>query len=93
MRRRSGQGSFVAGPVVPKGDVVLNGKHASEVTFSALVSGDGGSGMVDGELVCLVLPSDGSGYAVFIQVAAPQGDLSSITDDIEAMAGSVELSR
>ncbi|HJX67664.1 MAG TPA: hypothetical protein VJ258_02940 [Candidatus Limnocylindrales bacterium] len=74
-------------------DVVLNGKDASEVTFSALVSGDGGSGMLDGELVCLVLPSDGSGYAVFIQVAAPQGDLSSITDDVDAMAGSVELSQ
>jgi hypothetical protein len=74
-------------------DVVLNGKDASEVTFSALVSGDGGSGMLDGELVCLVLPSGGNGYAVFIQVAAPQGDLSSITDDIDAMAGSVELSR
>ena len=74
-------------------DVVLNGKHASEVAFSALVSGDRGSGMLDGELVCLVLPSEGNGYAVFIQVAAPQGDLSSITDDIDAMAGSVELSQ
>jgi hypothetical protein len=74
-------------------DVVLNGKHASEVTFSALVSGDGGSGMLDGELVCLVLPLDGNGYAVFIQVAAPQGYLSSITDDIDAMAGSVEVSQ
>jgi hypothetical protein len=74
-------------------DVVLNGKEASEVAFSALVSGDGGSGMLDGELVCLVLPSDGSGYAVFIQVAAPQGYLSSITDDVDAMAGSVEVHR
>ena len=74
-------------------DVVLNGKDASEVAFSALVSGDRGSGMLDGELVCLVLPSNGRDYAVFIQVAAPQGDISSITDDIDAMAGSVELSQ
>jgi hypothetical protein len=73
--------------------VDLNGKPASIVTFSALVSGDSGSGLLDGELVGLVLHSGGDSYAVFIQVAAPQGYLSSVTDDIDAMAGSVEVSQ
>jgi hypothetical protein len=74
-------------------DVVINGKPASEITFSALVSDAGSSGMIDGELVCLVVQSGGHGYAVFIQVAAPQGHLSSLTDDIDAMAGSVGVSQ
>lgn len=72
-------------------DETLNGKPASVVTFSALVSGAGGSGMLDGELICLVLHSGGHGYAVVIQVGVPQGYLSSVTDDIDAMAGSVEV--
>jgi hypothetical protein len=74
-------------------DEDLNGKHASVVTFSALVSGDGGSGMLDGELICLVLQSGGHAYAVFIQVGLPQGDLAAVTDDVDAMAGSVEASQ
>ena len=48
--------------------------------------------MIDGELVCLVVPSGGHRYAVFIQVGAPQGHLSSVTEDVDAMAGSVEVS-
>lgn len=74
-------------------DQDLNGKHVSVVTFSALVSGDGGSGMMDGELVCLVLDSGGHAYAVLVQVGAPQGNLAAVTDDVDAMAGSVEVSQ
>jgi hypothetical protein len=70
-------------------DIDLNGKPASAVTFSALVAGDGGSGMIDGELVCLILPAGGHDYAVSIQVGVPQGYLSSVSDDVDAMAGSV----
>lgn len=73
-------------------DVVINGTRASEITFSALVSDAGSSGMIDGELVCLVVPSGGHHYAVFIQVGAPQGHLSSVTEAVDAMAGSVEVS-
>ncbi|MGZ6265727.1 MAG: hypothetical protein ACXWN4_02320 [Candidatus Limnocylindrales bacterium] len=72
-------------------DVVINGNGASEITFSALVSDAGSSGMIDGELACLVVPSGGHRYAVFIQVGAPQGDLSSVTEAVDAMAGSVEV--
>jgi hypothetical protein len=74
-------------------DVVLNGKPVSEITFSALVSETGSSGMIDGELVCLVVQSGGHDYAVFIQVGAAQGRLFSVTDDIDAMAGSVGVSQ
>ncbi len=74
-------------------DVVLNGRRASEITFSALLSDVGSSGILDGELVCLVVQSGGHGYAVFIQVGVPQGYLSSVSDDVDAMAGSVEVSQ
>jgi hypothetical protein len=73
-------------------EVDLNGRHASAVTFSALFSDAGGSGIVDGELLCLVLSSGGHDYAVFIQAGMPQGYLASVADDIDAMAGSVEVS-
>jgi hypothetical protein len=72
-------------------DIELNGKPASVVTFSALFSDGGGSGVIDGELVCLVLHSGGHSYAVFIQAGAPQSYLASIAGEIEAMAGSVEV--
>lgn len=72
-------------------DIDLNGKPASVVTFSALFSDGGGSGVIDGELVCLVLHSGGNSYAVFIQAGAPQSYLASIAGEIEAMAGSIEV--
>jgi hypothetical protein len=72
-------------------DIDLNGKQASVVTFSALFSDGGGSGVIDGEIVCMVLHSGGQAYAVFIQAGAPQSYLASITGEIEAMAGSVRV--
>ncbi|MGA3057833.1 MAG: hypothetical protein ABSE70_07340 [Candidatus Limnocylindrales bacterium] len=74
-------------------EVDLDGKHASAVTFSALFSDAGGSGVVDGELVCLVLHSGSHDYAILIQAGMPQGDLASVADDIDAMAASVEVSQ
>ena len=69
--------------------VELGGRRASEATFSALLSGAGGTGVLDGELVCLVIRSGGQSYAVVLQVGVPQGTLGSVTSDVDAMAGSV----
>jgi hypothetical protein len=71
--------------------VTRGGREASEVTFSALVSSAGSSGVVDGELVCLVLKSGGNTYAVLIQVGVPQGGLSTLIGDIDTMAASLAV--
>ena len=71
--------------------VELGGRHASEATFTALLSDTGGTGVLDGELVCLVIRSGGGSYAVLLQVGVPQGELGSVTTDVDAMAGSVGL--
>ena len=71
--------------------VELGGRRASEATFSALLSGAGGTGVLDGELVCLVIRSGGESYAVLLQVGVPQGTLGSVTSDVDAMAGSLEV--
>ena len=49
-----------------------------------MVSGHG-SGVVDGELICMVV----QGNAVVIEVGAPQGDLDPVIDDVSAMLASV----
>jgi hypothetical protein len=71
--------------------VKLGGKQASEVTFSALVSSAGSSGVIDGELICMVIESGGSSYAVLIQVGVPQGYLDTVSAAVEEMAASVEV--
>lgn len=71
--------------------VELGGRSASEATFSALLSGKGGSGILDGELVCLVIPSGTGRYAVVLHVGVPQGTLGSVTYDVDAMAASVAV--
>ena len=73
--------------------VTLGGREASEVTFSALVSSGGSSGVIDGELVCVVVESGGSAYAVVMQAGAAQGGLASVADDVDSMAASLEASR
>jgi hypothetical protein len=73
--------------------VTLGGKRASEVTFSALVASAGSSGVIDGELICMVIASGGSSYAVLIEVGAPQGHLDMVSAAVEAMAASVEVVR
>jgi hypothetical protein len=66
----------------------ISGNDSTYVLFEAIVSGSGGRsqlGTVDGELVCMVV----SGNAVVIEVAAPQGDLQFVTDDVSAMVETV----
>lgn len=73
--------------------VTLGGREVSEVTFSALVSSAGSSGVLDGELVCMVAELGGSSYAVLIQVGVAQGYLDTIVNDVDAMAASVGVAR
>lgn len=72
----------------------IGGNDATYVLFEAIVSdygpggaSDGGSqtGTLDGELVCLIV----AGNAVVVEVAAPQGHLRFVIDDVSAMVGSV----
>jgi hypothetical protein len=68
----------------------ISGNDSTYVLFEAIVSGtDGGNqmGTVDGELVCIVV----SGNAVVVEVAAPQGDLEYVTDDVSAMVSTVRV--
>jgi len=70
----------------------ISGNDATYVLFEAIVSGSGDGaqrGTVDGELVCMVV----SGNAVVVEVAAPQGDLQFVTDDVSAMVATVRASR
>jgi hypothetical protein len=69
----------------------LGGKEAMVVTFSALVASSGSSGVIDGELVCMVIESNGAIYAVVVQVGAPQGYLDTVSDAVEKMAASVAV--
>jgi hypothetical protein len=71
--------------------VTLGGKDAMEVTFSALVASGGSSGVIDGELICLVIESNGSSYAIVVQVGVPQGYLDTVIAAVEAMAASIEV--
>ena len=67
---------------------IVGGNDSTYVLFEAIVSGTGSSGQmgtVDGELVCMVV----SGNAVVLEVAAPQGDLQYVTDDVAAMVKTV----
>ena len=59
------------------------------VLFEAVVASGDRSGIVDGELVCMVV----EGNAVVVVVAAPQGDLDPVIDDVSAMLVSVEAGR
>jgi hypothetical protein len=74
------------------GDVhttTISGHDTTFVVFEATVASDQGSGVVDGELVCMVV----QGYAVVIVVDARQGDLDPMIDDISAMLVSIEAGR
>jgi hypothetical protein len=73
--------------------VTLGGNEAMEVTFSALVGSGGSSGVIDGELVCLVIDGKDGRYAVVIQVGVPQGYLDTISAAVEEMAASVAVAR
>ena len=64
-----------------------NGYATSDVTFSAMIRTDVGSGTVDGEIYAVVLGDDG----VVVEAAAPQGDLGYATGDIATMVRSLRL--
>lgn len=63
----------------------VSGHDTTYVAFEATVSSGQRSGILDGELVCMVV----DGNAVVIVAAAPQGDLEPVIDDVSAMIQSV----
>ena len=67
----------------------IGGHDTTFVMFEATVVSGQQSGIVDGELVCMVV----QGNAVVLMVAAPQGDLDPVIDDVSAMLVSVEAGR
>jgi hypothetical protein len=74
------------------GDVqslTLGGQRAQAVWFEAVVSDQERAMTIDGELICMVI----DGNAVVIEGFAPQSDFRLAVDDIEAMAGSVEVTQ
>ena len=73
------------------GDVAttsINGHDTSSVVFQATVV-SANTGVIDGELICMVVDGD----AVVIVVVAQQGDLDPMIDDITAMLRSVRVAR
>lgn len=67
----------------------VGGHDTAFVMFEATVASGERSGVVDGELICMVV----EGNAVVILVAAPQGDLDPVIDDVTAMLMSVGVGR
>lgn len=67
----------------------ISGHDTTYVVFEAAVASGKGPGVVDGELICMVL----EGNAVVILVGAHQGDLDSVIDDVSAMLVSVAVGR
>jgi hypothetical protein len=65
----------------------INGHDTSYIVFEATVTSGGRSGVIDGELVCMVV----DGNAVVILVAAGQGHLDPVIDDVTAMLDSVRV--
>ncbi len=65
---------------------------AAMVRFEAMVSSSGGSGntgIVDGELVCVVV----DGQSVVVDAYAPQGSLVAVSTDLATMIQSVGVTR
>jgi hypothetical protein len=65
----------------------INGHDTTYVVFQATVTSGGHSGVIDGELICMVVESN----AVVIVVAAPQGDLDPVVGEVTAMLESVRV--
>jgi hypothetical protein len=63
----------------------ISGHDTTYVTFEAAMTSGTQSGIVDGELVCMVVGSN----EVILVAAAPQGDLEPAIDDVSAMLKSV----
>ena len=67
----------------------VGGNDTTYVAFEAVVSSADQSGIVDGELVCMVVAGD----AVVVVVAAPQGYLDPVIGDVSTMLKSVRIVR
>ena len=67
----------------------INGHDTTYVSFQATVTTSGRSGVVDGEVIAMVVGGD----AVLFELAAPQGRLGSVVDDVTAMLESVRVGR
>jgi len=67
----------------------INGHATSSLVFEATVTSGGQTGVIDGELICMVVEDN----AVVILVAARQGQLDPVIDDVGAMLRSVEVAR
>ena len=63
----------------------ISGHDTTYVTFEAAMTSGTQSGIVDGELVCMVVGRN----EVVLVAAAPQGDLEPAIDDLAAMLKSV----
>lgn len=68
---------------------LINGHDATYVSLQATVTTSGHSGVVDGEVIAMVL----GGNAVMLELAAPQGRLGSAVDDVSTMLESVRVGR
>jgi hypothetical protein len=64
----------------------IGGNDTTYVAFEAVLSGQH-SGVIDGELVCMVVQTD----AIVIAAAAPQGHFDPVVDDVSAMLKSVRV--
>jgi hypothetical protein len=71
----------------------IGSNDTTYVLFEAIASGSDGNsnqmGPVDGELICMIV----SGNAVVLEVAAPQGDLQFVTDDVSTMVKTVRAAQ
>jgi hypothetical protein len=68
---------------------LINGHDTTYVSFQATVTNSGHSGVVDGEVIAMVV----GGNAVMLELAAPQGRLGSAVDDVSTMLESVKVGR
>jgi hypothetical protein len=67
----------------------IKGHETSSVVFQAVVTSGSRSGVIDGELICMTV----DGRALVIVVAAQQGHLDPVIDDITQMLESVRPAR
>jgi hypothetical protein len=68
---------------------LINGHDTTYVSFQATVTTSAHSGVVDGEVIAVIVGSN----AVMLELAAPQGRLGSAVDDVSTMLESVRVGR
>ena len=68
---------------------MIGGHDTTSVVFEATVASGSQSGVVDGELICMVV----DGNAVVILVAASQGHFDAVSDDVTAMLRTVKATQ